>query len=217
MKYTTLVATPVMAILILVSGPLTLVIYGGGYTYVALYLSLVLLNYGFEGLGGNSLYQFLLGIGESKVILITSVATFLSGAVLALILIPRFQIIGLISASIIAPRIGWIVMYVWAKKKVGIDVDWLSSAGIYICSAVSFIAGYLALEVLHLNGWIALISGSLIFLIVYLIALPVSRTLSKKDIEDLREIAKATGPLSSVIELILMLLQRLTPARLLSE
>jgi O-antigen/teichoic acid export membrane protein len=209
-KYTTLVTTPVMALLILVSGPLTRIIYGGNYTYVALYLSLYLLGYGFEGLGGTSLTNFIMGMGESKVILLMNAATLLLGAPLALILIPRFQIVGLIVTSLIAPRVGWLIGYAWVKKKFGITVGWLSSARVYLCSAVSFAVGYLALNLLHVTGWVALVAGSAIFFAFYLMALPLSRTLSRKDVDDLRVIAKTTGPLDPVIGVILSLLERLT-------
>jgi teichuronic acid exporter len=210
-KYASLVTIPVMALLILVSGPLTQVIYGEGYAYAAFFLSLYLLTYAFEGMGGSSLSSLIMGVGESRVILWSGAATLLLGAPLALILIPRFQIVGLITVLIVAPRVGWLIQYMWVKRIIGLDVDWVNSAKIYFCSVVSFVAGYLAISLLHLSGWIALILGSAIFFSFYLVALPLSRTLSRVDLVNFREMAKITGPLNPVFDRILSLLQRLAP------
>ncbi len=210
-KYTTLITIPVMVLLILVSGPLIQVIYGEGYAYAAFYLSLYLLTYAFEGLGGSSLSNYIMGIGESRVILWSNAATLILGAPLALILIPRFQIIGLIAVSVIAPRAAWLIQYTWVKRVTGLDVDWLSSVRIYVCSAVAFAAGYLTLSLLHLSSWVALISGTTIFFSTYLVALPLSRTLNGDDLANFREMAKITGPLSPIFNIFLSLLQRLVP------
>jgi len=211
-KYASLIVLPVMALLILISGPLIQVVFPRGYTDAAFYLSLYLLTYAFEGLGGTSLANIIMGVGETRIVLWSSAATLLLGAPLALILIPRFQIVGLVASLIIAPRLGWLIQYMWVRRVIGVSVDWVSSARIYICCVISFVSGYLVLSLLHLSGWIALISGSVVFLVFYLVALPLSRTLSKDDIINFRDMAKIMGPLSLFFDFILSLLQHLTMA-----
>ena len=137
-------------------------------------------------MGGSSLYNFIMGIGESKVMMWSSVATLLLGIPFAIILIPRFQIIGLIAASIIATRIGWLVQYTWVKRKTGLDVDWRSSAKIYICSLKKIIVGYLTLRLLQLSrlGRTNLRHSDILHDL--LVALPLSRTLSGNDLVNFR-------------------------------
>jgi O-antigen/teichoic acid export membrane protein len=203
LKYTHLIVTPIAACLIVVSSPMTNIIYGSGYPYASLYLSLYLVLYLFEGLGGTSLGNLISGLGESRVLFNSNVIQLLVGVPLSLILVPRYQIIGLIATMIIAPRISLIYLLVWLKKNTGFSPNWGASARGYLSAAIAFLVSYLELTLLHLSGWVALLVCSASFFAIYLVALPLSGALDLRDIQLLEEIAGVTGPLTPLFRAIL--------------
>jgi O-antigen/teichoic acid export membrane protein len=211
-KYTSLVTTPVVMLLILLSAPLIQVVYGQNYPYTSIYLSLYLLIFAFEGLGGTSLSYLLLGLGETKVTLLSNASVFLVGAPLAVLLIPKYQILGVIASLITAQFAGWIYRLIWLKKNVGFSVDWHKSARIYAACIVAFIAGRLAISVPNLNIWATLIIGAAVFLGVYIVALPISGTLNRGDLFELKDISGTLGPLSPIIKIVLSIINRFIPS-----
>jgi stage V sporulation protein B len=210
-KYTSLVTTPVVMLLILLSAPLIQLIYGHDYPYSALYLSFYLLIFAFEGLGGTSLNYLLLGLGETKAIFISNALGFLFGAPMALVLIPRYQILGVIASLVIAQFAGWIYRLIWLKRSIGFSVDWLKTVKIYVACIVAFLMGRLVISVISLNVWATLIIGAIVFFGVYLLMLPISRTLNRGDLLELKDISGTLGPLSPIIQVILSILSRFIP------
>ena len=85
-KYTAIVTLPVVLVIIVVASPLSRLLYGASdYPYVPLYLSIFILNYSFEGLGGMSLSNLISGVGESRTTLLSSIFTFFTGISLMLV------------------------------------------------------------------------------------------------------------------------------------
>jgi O-antigen/teichoic acid export membrane protein len=203
LKYTHLIVTPIAACLIVTSSPMTNIIYGSGYPYASLYLSLILVLYLFEGLGGTSLGNLLSGLGESRVLFKSNVIQLLVGVPLSLILVPRYQIIGLIATMIIAPRTSLLYLLLWLKKNTGFSPNWGASARGYLSATTAFIVSYLELTLLHLSGWVALLVCSASFFAIYLTALPLSGALDLRDIQLLEEITGVTGPLTPLFRAIL--------------
>jgi O-antigen/teichoic acid export membrane protein len=209
-KYTTLVTTPVVGLIILLSEPLIQIIYGQSYPYAAVYLSGYLLLYAFEGLGGTSLGYLIIGIGESRISLISSLATFLIGAPLSFLLIPRYQILGLIATALIAPRFGWAFNIYWMKKNLGFTIDWVNSAKIYGSTLVAFLASYLLLLFLKFDGWVELICGASIFCLIYILALPLAGIFNKNDLRELDNIVSVSGPLTPALRYLISIIRYFT-------
>jgi len=208
-KFTTIVTVPIVFVIIVLSSPLSRLIFGTGYPYTALYLSLYILTFAFEGLGGLSLSNVISGIGEVGVTLRTTILVFIVGSVLAFVLIPRYQIVGLLLVMIIAPRAGWVYTTIWAKRNIGLTVDWGSTSRIYATALIAFAISYLAVDLPQLHGWVALVIGGSMYLLVYIAGLPISRALTRKDLEQLETIANTMGPLAGVLKSILSLLGHL--------
>jgi O-antigen/teichoic acid export membrane protein len=208
-KYTTLVTLPVVACIILVSEPLSLVLFGEGYSYLPVYLSLFILTYAFEGLGGTAQDYLLLGIGMARVTFLAGLLTFIAGAALSITLIPRYQIIGLLVSSIIAPRIGWLYSTFWLKRNLGFGADYSSSLRIYASAAAAFLFSYAIISVLRLQSWVALILGGGAFLVAYIIALPITGVLDKGAFRELMRVADAFGPLAPAIKFAISTVQLL--------
>ncbi len=208
-KYTNMVVTPITAYIILISSPMTNIIYGDGYPFASLYLSMILITQLFEGLGGVSLGNLILGLGESRVIFNSNVIQLLIGVPLSLMLVPRFQIVGLIASMIIAPRISLLYQLFWLRKSTGFKIKLGDSARIYLCALAAFIISYLTLTLLHLDSWFSLLAGGALFFTTYFIALPFSGILKHLDIQILSEIVGITGPIAPVLRLVLSLMNRL--------
>ena len=209
-KYTVMITIPVVLVIILLAAPLSRVIYGIRYPFVAEYLSLFLLTYAWEGLGGITLGNAISGLGESGVSFRSSVLTFITGAVLVFILAPRYNIPGIIIAMIIAPRAGWIYQTIWAKKNMNMTVDWGSSAKIYATALAAFAISYLIINTLDLNGWVALLVGGFSYLIIYSIGLPLSGALRRSDISQISVMTESLGPIRPLINAVLGLLNSIT-------
>jgi O-antigen/teichoic acid export membrane protein len=208
-KYTTIVTLPMVACIILVSEPLSKVLFGPGYSYLPLYLSLFILTYAFEGLGGTTQEYLILGVGESRISFIAGIITFIVGSALSLVLIPQYQIIGLLAASLIAPRAGWIYSTIWLKRNLGFNADWRSSFKIYLSTAIAFIFSYMVMIPFHFEGWTALATGTGIFFIIYIVALLLTGALNRGALKELVEVAKVFGPFASPLKTVLILIQRL--------
>lgn len=209
-KYTAMVTLPVVLVIIVLASPLSRLLYGANdYPYVPLYLSVFILNYAWEGLGGISLSNLISGVGESKATLKSSIFTFVTGMSLVLILVPRYQMVGILITIMLDARGGWIYQTFWAKKELGIAVDWRSTAKIYGTAFAAFLAAYLVVNVPSLHGWVALVVGGLTYFIIYLVGLPLSGALNLNDFRQLGTIVDALGPLAPFARVILSLMNRL--------
>ncbi|MCX6648480.1 MAG: flippase [Candidatus Bathyarchaeota archaeon] len=206
-KYTSIITLPVVLVIILLASPLSHVIYTTEYPLVPLYLSLYILSFAFEGLGGLSLINLISGIGESKVLFNSSLASFAAGIITALILIPKFQIVGLLITVLIAQRVGWLYQIIWARKNLTFTIDWASTIRIYATGLAAFIVSYSLINLLKLQEWVALVSGGATFLLIYLISLPLSGSLNRVDIEQLEAITGTMGPLKPLLKILIRILR----------
>jgi len=210
-KYTAMVTLPVVLVIIVLASPLSRLLYGAtDYPYVPLYLSIFILNYAWEGLGGSSLSNLISGVGESRTNLMSSIFTFLAGISLVLVLVPRYGMVGLLFTIVLANRGLWIYQSFWVKKKLGITVNWGSTAKIYATAFAAFAAAYFVVNFSRLNGWVVLVSGGLTYFMVYLVGLPLSGALRREDLAQLGSIVEALGPLGVAAKPILSLIDRLT-------
>jgi len=209
-KYTAFITLPVALCLIALSEAVTSVMYGGGYPLAAAYMKGYITLFLFEGIGGLSLGNLVIGVGETRVALVANLLTVLVGAPLSLILIPQHGIWGLIAALVVAPRIGVVFMLWWVKKNLGFSVDWAASLRLYSAGLAAFLLTSGALMILRIAGWTAILLGGTLFFAAYVIAVPMSGALRKSDIEDLDAISDVTGPLKIPITLVLSIMAKLT-------
>jgi O-antigen/teichoic acid export membrane protein len=209
-KYTAMITLPVVLVIIVLAAQVSRVIFTTDYPLVPLYLSLFILTYSFEGLGGISLSNLISGIGESQVTLKSSIITTCFGAILAFTLVPSYQMVGLLVAMILAPRAGWVYQTLWAKKNLGIFLDVNSTVRLYFSGFAAFVVSYLLVNGLTLHGWVAIVSGGLVFLIVYLITLLLSGVLKKADIEQIDSIVENMGPFTPLLKRLVNLVGQFT-------
>ncbi|MCX6655228.1 MAG: oligosaccharide flippase family protein [Candidatus Bathyarchaeota archaeon] len=209
-KYTSILTLPVVLVIIVVSTPLSRILFGtNDYPYVPLYLSVYIINYAWEGFGGLSLANLISGIGESRVSLRSSILTFFTGLILALILVPRYGMIGLLITIALDTRGGWIYQILWVKRELGITVEWRSTIRLYLVGLAAFIIAYVVMNILNVQGVIGLITGVLTYFIVYLVGLPLSKVIKRNDLRLLETITDTMGPLAPIAHRALSLIGRL--------
>lgn len=202
-KYSSLFALPGVLVLIGLSHPMIGTIYGERFPDAALFLSILVISYIPIGVGSTCQGNLLNSQGETRVNMWKGVISLAVGAPLAVILIPRFGIIGLIASTIASGILPTIYGHIWIKRHLKLVFESTSSAKIYISSA-SALAATLASQYLIRGGYILdLIIGLVTFAIVYLGALKITRTLTEQDYDMFRSILGTTGPLSKPLEKLL--------------
>lgn len=208
-KYTALITVPVTAALIVLSGPLVRTIYGSSYQFAPFFLKLYVFNFFFVGLGRISTRNLLNGQGETKVTFLRNLINLCIGLPLSLILIPRFGVVGLLLTMIIAPKPGLFFALWWIKKKFGFAINWSASAKIYLSAGVAYLVASYLLIVLHRGDWVDLLLGGGVFVLIYALLVPLTGALERSDVQNLRNIMRALGPLAPLFNLFLAVVERL--------
>jgi O-antigen/teichoic acid export membrane protein len=207
-KYTAIITLPIAFVIIALASPISYVIYGANYSYVPLYLSLYLLAYVLDGLGVIPLSNLLLGLGETRVILYTGIISILVGAPLAVILVSRYQVVGLLITLIIAPRFGWFYQTLWTKKRLNVTLDVRETISIYLSVITAFISTYFLVNYIDFGKWGAIVLGGLFFAAIYVFSLLGTKSVRRLDLEQIMETTDSFGPLSALIQRILSILAK---------
>jgi O-antigen/teichoic acid export membrane protein len=197
-KYSALIAIPASIALIGLSEPMISLIYGDSYPTAPLYFSIYLLTSISIGLGGSCQGSILNSQGETRVNMWRNFIVLATGAVLAILLVPRWGILGLIISLIASAYPALVYGHVFIKNKLGLTIDLKSSVKIYVNSLVSLIM------ILILNSFISsplveLTIGALAYLTTYLIMLKITKTLNEDDYQMFRSILGTTGALSKTL------------------
>jgi hypothetical protein len=97
----------------------------------------------------------------------------------------------------------------WMRRNLNYTINWLGSAKIYISILFAFVLGYTALIFLNLQGWAAIFICSPIFIVAYMLMLPILKIITKGDIAMLKDVTHSLGPFTRVIKIVLEMLERL--------
>jgi len=208
-KYAALLIVPLTAALIVLSHPIVRIIYGNSYRLAPLFLRIYVINFLFVGLGNICVANLLNGQGKTKVTFMMNLINLCIGLPLSLILIPRWGVVGLLLTMIVAPKPGLFFGLWWIKKDFGFTINWTASMKIYFSAGIAALATYYALAFLDLGNWEELLLGGVLFVMVYSLLVPLIGALEKGDIQNLRSIMKALGPLAPLFNLFLTLIERL--------
>ena len=208
-KYATLVVVPVTAMVMALAQPAINTIFEGKYQQAPLYLALSSVPYLLTALGSLSTGNLINSQGFTKYNLKLTLLTVIIGFPLSFGLISQFGIIGLILTSIVVGLPGLFFSLRFIKKNFGVSVDWVSSAKIVFSSATAAILTYVTITQLHFSSLIQLVVGVIIFVIAVLLLAVITRTLNKADLENIRQIINALGPLRKPLAIVLKLIEKL--------
>ena len=150
------------------------------------------------------------GQGQTTFNLLIAVITAVVGFPLGFILISNYGVLGLIVTTLSASIPGTIVALVFIKQRYNVTVHWKSSAKILLSSAVAAAVTYMLLtQLTAFSSLIRLIIGVAVFTPTYIIAAIVTKTFGTTDINNLREMLTALGPLRPIFNIILNLIEKL--------
>lgn len=208
-KYSTMFVVPVTALVMCLSEPAVSTLFGETYNSAALFVSLLAIQYLYIAFGKFNNANLINSQGDTsfnfKLTLITAVIGFPMGY----LLIMNFGIIGLIATLLtcVVPQTFLSLRFI--KNKYMASIDWVSSVKILFSSGVTAFLTYVLVSLLSLASWLELIIGVLFFVVVFMFVTLLSRTVSRYDLINLREITSGFGFISKSIKWILNLIEKL--------
>ena len=209
-KYASLLVIPVTAMIMALAQPAISTLFGNKYTEAPLFLALLATTYLYALLGNLSIGSLINGQGQTTFNLIVAVITAVVGFPLGFILISNYGVLGLIVTALTAGIPGIIVSLIFIQKRYKVTVDWKSSAKILLSSAVAATLTYLILTQLNVfSSLTRLIIGVAVFTPTYLVAAILTKAFNTADIDNLREMLTALGPLRPILNKILNLVEKL--------
>jgi hypothetical protein len=96
----------------------------------------------------------------------------------------------------------------WIRKYYNLTVDWNSSAKIMLSTGITGASTYLVITQLSFASWIRLIVGVIVFVLILLPSLLLTRTVTKQDLDNLRVMTGGLGPLKKTIDRIFVIIER---------
>ena len=211
-KYAALLVVPAAAVIMALAQPTVSTLFGDKYTSAPLFLALLAVSYLYSAFGSLSTGNLINSQGQTAFNLKLTLLTLAIGFPTGFILISQLGIIGLIITTLTAGIPSLIISLHWLRRHYGVTVDWASSAKILLSSATAGALTYALISQLFLNNWMRLIIGVTIFLFALVPAILLTRTIDKSDINDLREMLSALGPLSHLLDYLLDIIEKLMTA-----
>lgn len=208
-KYSSLLVIPPTVAVIALATPAISALFGVEYASAPLFLALLAVNYLLTAFGSLSALNLISGQGETGFYLKLAVVNTAAGIVLAVLLVPTYEIVGLIITIVFDGVPGLVISLYWIKKHYDASVDWVSSAKILASSAASGALTYFVVSFVSLSSWPKLMIGLVVFAAAFLLSVIVSRAIRKPDIDALRLMTSELGPLSSITNKILKILEKL--------
>ena len=157
--------------------------------------------------------NLLSALGETRLLMKLNLLTLAVGVPIGFLLIPKMGIIGLLVSSLIAGVPSMVVGLYFSWKRYGAQVDLKASLRIFLASGTAALITYLVLSILGTADWVRLVSGSLLFLALYLFLAPLVNAINQSDVTNLRTIFSGTGLLSKLFEIPLRIMEKLSQVR----
>ena len=209
-KYASLLVVPATVLVMSMSIPAIGTIYQNRYSVAPLFLALLAINYLYSAFGFLSAPSLINSQGETRFTMKVGLLTAAVGLPLGYVLISQFGVLGLIVTTLayIVPSI--VVNLLFIQRRFKITVNWVSSAKILASSAIAGLISYIVVSVLAgLPALGLLILGVGVFLVVYVVAAVLTRTIDGGDIDNLRNMVSALGPVGRVLGWVLRLIEKL--------
>jgi O-antigen/teichoic acid export membrane protein len=199
-KYVAYVVTPVVAFLIPAAAVLFDLLLTTTYSSGVIYLQLFAVANLPIVLGSSVLPVFLAGIGRTRLAMYATT----SGAVVLLVFAPLFGfasgfgVPGLIYASLLSNLTSVVVGLALAARYMHVAIDYRSASGVFAASLVALVLTS-PIALLPAPEVVILIAQMLVFLAVYLTAVPLLRGINHDDIARLEAVVIGFGPLAVLV------------------
>ena len=165
------------------------------------FLSLSTLIFLYASLGQFSISDILNGQGETRKNMILDLSNAAVGWPLAIVLVPYFQIVGLIMTTIFSgiPRI--VLGSFWVKKLYNISIDWGVTAKIFLLSLIAGLITFSSVNPFNLPDWMQLLVGITVLSAISSVLAPLFKVVNSDDIQNLRTIFSETGSASAILRI----------------
>ncbi|MEM3665942.1 MAG: oligosaccharide flippase family protein [Candidatus Bathyarchaeia archaeon] len=208
-KYTALLLMPATMAVMVLSKPMIGTLYGEKYAYAPTFLTLYVINNLLCALGSLSLGSFLAGLGETKTQLKLSLLNLTFGIPLALIMIPKYGIIGLIITGITAGLPSTFLGLYVAWKNYRAKADLKASTKITVTAILAAIVTFLITNWMVHVDWVELAAGIATFISIYMLLAPLTGAINHSDINNLRIMFSDMGLISKILNIPLAALEKL--------
>jgi stage V sporulation protein B len=208
-KYASLITMPIVIVLVALSDQIIRIVYTRGFSYAPLFLEIYALNFVFNVVGGLSLGNLLNSQGRTDINFRMTLSTLAIGLPLSFLLIPQYGIIGILLIQLVASRPGMFYGLWWIKKNFGFTVDWVSSAKILLVSLFTWAVTKIILSLLGLRYLYEFFLGGFLIVVMFLLLLPLTGTIDRDDIRNIRSIGSTIKPLEPFVNLVLNILEKL--------
>ncbi len=207
-KYSSLFLVPATIGLIILGAPLINAIYGDKWLSAPLFLALNVMGNLLVLVGSMSYSRLLYATGETKLIMKLETLKTCIQVPFAFLLIPPFGIFGVIASGIMGgmpPALIGIYL-TWLRYET--KADFQNSIRIFLASTIAGVATYLFLITIAVDSWILLLGGAIFFLAIYIISISLVGAINQMDIKNLRIMFSGLGPISKLLEILLVLLEK---------
>lgn len=186
-KYTSLVIVPATVLIMVLSKDVVYAFYGRSYTLAPSYLTLYVITNLYAGFGSIVFGHVFNGLGYTRLSFYSTLVNFATFIPLVYILTSYYSVFGTLLAIIISQTLSLAYNIFASNRILDLKFDLKSSAKIYFTSFISVIATILATGLLSFPYWILnLVARGLLFFGLYLTLLPLFRTISTSDIENIQ-------------------------------
>jgi O-antigen/teichoic acid export membrane protein len=211
-KYASLLVVPVTALVMCLAQPAVETLFGSSYNNAPLFLVLLAIPFSYAALGYLSLDALLNGQGQSRYVLKMAIVTGAIGFPLGYFSILYFGVFGLIAATLLSDIPSTIMGLRFIKKTYDAQVDWSSSARILLSSAMPAALTYFFVMLLPFASWIRLLIGFVLFIIILVPAVLVSKAIDRNDIKNLRDMTTSVGSGGKILAILLNFIEKLMTA-----
>jgi O-antigen/teichoic acid export membrane protein len=146
--------------------------------------------------------------GEAKFVGKLSALTTLITVSLATILIPIFGAIGLILTSLTAGWPAYVTLLRKAQKKYGVNVPFQDLKKLYLSGLITGLV-VVFIAILFKNHLLSLFLGGIVGIIVYALMTILTRSITRDDIDNLRQITKQEPIVGRIVGILLKVMERI--------
>jgi O-antigen/teichoic acid export membrane protein len=191
------------------SGPGIFCLFGTKYSFAPLFLTLLALSYVFTAFGSLTVSNLINGQGKTRFTLKLGILNAAIGFPLSIVLVWQMGVVGIIVTTLVSGLPSLFIALRWIKKHYSIDIDWVFSAKILFSSSLAAVVTFMIQAQSWFSSWINLLFGAVVFSIIFFPSMVLTRTISKGDIENLREMTTTLEPINRLINPALNLIEKI--------
>jgi len=205
-KYTSLAIIPVSIAIAILSKNLVYILYGLQYQTAPTYLSFYMITFLCTAIGMYVIEALFNGQGETGTTLKINLLNLAISIPLALILIPLYDVLGLISSILASQLVSTCYGLYQVYRKYQISIEYFSSLKIAVTSLLSVLPLYILLKLEYFSNTIQNIAlGGTLYVMSFLLLAPMLGAINNEDIDNFEKFFNELPIIYPVLRYILIL------------